>query len=90
MQTGFKTQQMVVQEKKRQKEIKELKNAVEEDDREDLDMMLAMGLPVGFDSTNDKQVAGNDVGGAHAAPTRKFRQYVRKGNPNLRKLQRNK
>ena len=53
-------------------------------------MMLAMGLPVGFDSTSNKQVEGNDVGAAHAAPQRKFRQYMnnKKGNPNLKKIRR--
>ena len=46
----------MIQERKKHLEIKEIKREVDDKEREEIEMMLAMGLPVGFDSTHDKQV----------------------------------
>lgn len=46
----------MIQERKKHLEIKEIKKVVDDKEREEIEMMLAMGLPVGFDSTHDKQV----------------------------------
>jgi len=39
-------------------------------------MMSQLGLPVGFDSTKGKQVAGNDAGAVKVKSTREYRQYM--------------
>ena len=39
-------------------------------------LMAALGLPGAFDSTQNKQVAGNDVSAVKVTKKRQYRQYM--------------
>nr|GMC96678.1 ribosomal RNA processing protein 1 homolog [Ipomoea batatas] len=45
-------------------------------DEDELEMMKKLGIPVGFDSTKGKPVAGNDVGAVRKVTKRQPRQYM--------------
>lgn len=45
-------------------------------DADEIEMMKKLGIPVGFDSTKGKQVAGADVSGVRAVTKRQPRQYM--------------
>ncbi|GAA0153093.1 hypothetical protein LIER_37621 [Lithospermum erythrorhizon] len=45
-------------------------------DEEEMAMMKQLGIPVGFDSTKGKAVAGNDVGAVRKVTKRQPRQYM--------------
>lgn len=61
------------------KEKKEKKGDESEEvemDKDEMEMMKMMGIPVGFDSTKGKHVDGNDVSGVRAVTKRMPRQYM--------------
>lgn len=45
-------------------------------DEDEIEMMKKFGIPVGFDSTKGKPVAGNDVGAVRKVTKRQPRQYM--------------
>lgn len=45
-------------------------------DEDEIEMMKKLGIPVGFDSTKGKPVAGADVSGVRAVTKRQPRQYM--------------
>jgi U4/U6.U5 tri-snRNP-associated protein 3 len=45
-------------------------------DEDELEMMKKLGIPIGFDSTKGKPVAGADVSGIRAITKRQPRQYM--------------
>lgn len=45
-------------------------------DEDEMEMMKKLGIPVGFDSTKGKPVAGNDVGAVRKVTKRQPRQYM--------------
>ncbi|KAK4404584.1 U4/U6.U5 small nuclear ribonucleoprotein [Sesamum angolense] len=45
-------------------------------DEDEMEMMKKFGIPVGFDSTKGKPVAGNDVGAVRKVTKRQPRQYM--------------
>lgn len=45
-------------------------------DADEIEMMKKLGIPVGFDSTKGKHVAGSDVSGVRAVTKRQPRQYM--------------
>mmetsp|Transcript_49971 Transcript_49971/g.125559 ORF Transcript_49971/g.125559 Transcript_49971/m.125559 type:complete len:107 (-) Transcript_49971:54-374(-) len=49
----------------------------------ELAMMAAMGLPVGFDTTQGVGVENNEKGAAHIVPKRKYRQYMNTKRPRI-------
>mmetsp|Transcript_20873 Transcript_20873/g.35566 ORF Transcript_20873/g.35566 Transcript_20873/m.35566 type:complete len:223 (-) Transcript_20873:27-695(-) len=49
---------------------------LDERSQAELEMMRAMGIPVGFDTTKQKKVEGADMSGAKIGSQRKYRQYM--------------
>lgn len=45
-------------------------------DEDEIEAMKKLGIPVGFDSTKGKPVAGNDVGEVRKVTKRQPRQYM--------------
>lgn len=45
-------------------------------DEDEIEAMKKLGIPVGFDSTKGKPVAGNDVGSVRKVTKRQPRQYM--------------
>lgn len=45
-------------------------------DEDEIEAMKKLGIPVGFDSTKGKPVAGNDVGAVRKVTKRQPRQYM--------------
>ncbi len=64
------------QQQKHQKDVPEGGGPDVEMDSGELEMMKLLGIPVGFDSTKGKPVAGNDVSGIRAVTKRQPRQYM--------------
>lgn len=45
-------------------------------DEDEIEAMKKLGIPIGFDSTKGKSVAGNDVGAVRKVTKRQPRQYM--------------
>jgi U4/U6.U5 small nuclear ribonucleoproteins len=49
----------------------------------ELAMMAAMGLPVGFDTTQGVGIEDNEKGAAYVVPKRKYRQFMNTKKPRI-------
>lgn len=78
---GIAKEQHKQKKKKKEKEdgsggVGEGGEEMMDEDEDEIEVMKKFGIPVGFDSTKGKPVAGNDVGAVRKVTKRQPRQYM--------------